>query len=276
MRDRDCVAFLQHWLPRLGLSWPGYRKVRGTVCKRIRRRLGQLGLPDLEAYGAALEASAAERARLDAFCRIPISRFWRDRGVYEALGARVLPGLARRAAERGDGLIRCWSAGCASGEEPYGLALLWAETVGGQGAPARLHILASDAEPVMLARAAEACYSAGSLKELPPELRARTFVERDGSYCLRSELKAGIDFVRQDLRRDQPEGSFDLILCRNLAFTYFDTALQGEVFAQLDARLRPGGYLVIGAHERLPRGADGYRPLREGLPIYRKGLGSAG
>ena len=78
MRDQDCVRFLQACLPRLGLKWAGYRKVRRTVCKRIGRRMRALGLSDLAAYGRLLERCPEGLARLDTLCQIPISRFCRN------------------------------------------------------------------------------------------------------------------------------------------------------------------------------------------------------
>jgi len=123
MRNRDCVAFLKWCLPRLGLRRSGYRKVRGTVCKRLAPRLRALGLPDLDAYRARLAAEQAEWAVLDGLCRIPISRFWRDRAVFDHLAVDVLPALAAAAADSGRTEVRVWSAGCASGEEPYSLRL---------------------------------------------------------------------------------------------------------------------------------------------------------
>ena len=121
MRQADCVEFLQWCLPRLHMRWAGFRKVRSQVCKRIRRRLTSLGLEDLDAYQRYLETHAGEWPHLDAMCRITISRFYRDREVWESLRRRALPALAAAAGERGDGVLRAWSAGCASGEEPYTL-----------------------------------------------------------------------------------------------------------------------------------------------------------
>ncbi len=269
MRDRDCIGFLQWALPRLGLRWPGYRKVRGTVCKRVGRRLRALGLVDLDAYRDVLAAGPREWEYLETFCRIPISRFWRDRGVFERLGREILPALAADARKRGRRLVRCWSAGCASGEEAYSLRILWREDVQPAFPEAEISILGTDAEPTMIARAEAACYGAGSLKDLPPEWRDRAF-DRDGAVLrLRPELRQGVVFRLQDIREMQPEGPFDLILCRNLAFTYFAEPLQRAVLERIDRRLRAGGYLVIGSHERLPDDAPGYAPL-DGLPVYRK------
>ena len=94
MNDPELVAFLQWALPRLGLRWQGYRKVRARVRKKLNERLRQLGLPDIAAYRDRLEAHPQEWVVLDALCRITISRFHRDRGVFDHLRRIVLPRLA--------------------------------------------------------------------------------------------------------------------------------------------------------------------------------------
>ncbi len=126
VKDADCTEFLQWALPRLGMRWPGFRRVRGQVCKRLRRRMAELGLRDLADYRALLETHPEEWTRLDGLCRISISRFYRDQGVWRTLEREILPRLADRARARGETRLRIWSAGCASGEEPYTLALLFA------------------------------------------------------------------------------------------------------------------------------------------------------
>ena len=100
MTRQECTDFLQWALPQLGLRWAGYRKVRHLVCKRVARRLRELGLAGLAEYRARVARDAAERERLRGLCRIPVSRFYRDRAVFDALRDVVLPGLARRAAGR--------------------------------------------------------------------------------------------------------------------------------------------------------------------------------
>src|SRR5688500_18353740 len=102
MNNDDCVAFLQWYLPRLGLSWAGFPRVRGTVCRRVARCSRALSLTEVVAYRAWFEADHGEWPRLDAMCRIPISRFWRDRGSFDSLAHDVLPGLAAAARDRGD------------------------------------------------------------------------------------------------------------------------------------------------------------------------------
>ena len=85
MKDTECVEFLRWALPRLHLSWPGFRKVRRQVCRRVERRRQELGLADVAAYRARLEERAEEWAVLDGLCRVTISRFYRDRGLWDFL-----------------------------------------------------------------------------------------------------------------------------------------------------------------------------------------------
>jgi chemotaxis protein methyltransferase CheR len=231
MRDADCVDFLQWALPRLELRWPGFRKVRRQVCRRIARRLAELGLADVAAYREYLESNADEWSRLDGLCRITISRFWRDSAVFESLRDDVLPSLGPT--------VAAWSAGCASGEEPYSLVLAAAD------AGIKVRVLATDVDAALLDRARNACYPQSSLRNLPAELRARAFT--DG--CLRVAYREPVTFLRDDLRSSVPDGSFDLVLCRNLVFTYFAEPRQAEAADQLVRSLRPGGALVVGAHE---------------------------
>ena len=254
MDDRECVAFLQHALPRMGLRWRGFRRVRRQVCRRIARRMRALGLARPEDYRARLDRDPGEWLALDAMCRIPISRFYRDRGVYDCLGEQVLPRLAETALWRGAGEIRCWSAGCASGEEPYSLAILWRMRLSGRFPALALRILATDVDEGMVARMRRGCYRAGSLKELPPDWIAAAFEPIATGFCVRPEFREGIDVALQDIRREMPEGRFDLVLCRNVAFTYFDEDAQRVCLAGIAERLSPGGCLVIGRHESLPEG----------------------
>jgi chemotaxis protein methyltransferase CheR len=269
VRDADCIDFLQWALPRLGLRWPGYRKVRGQVCKRLGRRLAALALADLAAYRRRLEAEPGEWSELETLCHITISRFYRDRATFETLSEAVLPELAAAAQARGETVLRCWSAGCASGEEPYTLAMLWILEVSRRCPGMGIEIVASDAEPAVLARARAARYAWGSLKELPESWRDTAFKRVDGRYTLRPAFRTPVRFHRQDIRKRMPSGSFDLILCRNLAFTYFDEEGQRRVLERLARRLVPGGALVLGGHERLPQ-ADGFALWRPGLPIWRR------
>ncbi|MBI5556389.1 MAG: protein-glutamate O-methyltransferase CheR [Deltaproteobacteria bacterium] len=268
MKDTDCVWLLRWALPQLDMRWPGFRKVRGQTCKRVERRLRELGLAGAGDYRDYLRDNPDEWRVLDDLCRITISRFCRDRGVFELLGREVLPELARRAEERGRPVPRCWCAGCASGEEPYSLALLWRFMDGVPGLECR--IIATDSDPAMLARAGRACYPPSSLRELPEPWREAAFTQEADLFCLRPELRAMVEFRCQDIRHSQPDGTFQLILCRNLVFTYYDAVLQRKMLTRLADRLDSGGILVIGIHEHLPEPAADFEALRPHLKIYRK------
>ena len=106
MRDADCVAFLQWALPRLDLRWQGFRKVHGQVCKRLKRRIKALGLADIAAYRARLEAYPDEWATLDEMCHITISRFFRDSRIFETLAYASCRRLPRGLREK---IVRCGS-----------------------------------------------------------------------------------------------------------------------------------------------------------------------
>ena len=234
------------------MRWPGFRKVRRQVRRRIGRRMQELGLEEVAAYRRRLEEDPAGWSALDACCRIPISRFHRDQGVFEALRTEILPELATGARERGDTTLRIWSAGCASGEEPYTLAAIWILDSAPRFPDLSLEIVATDIEPHLLERCRDGRYERGSLREVPEEWLSKMFTEEEGRFVIRPELRAPVRFLRQDLREETPDGQFDLVCCRNLAFTYFDEASQAEILRKLIEKIRPGGRLVIGQRERLP------------------------
>jgi len=254
VRDADCTTFLQWALPKLDLRWAGFRKVHGQVCKRLKRRVRDLGLNGFAAYRSRLDADPQEWRILDECCRISISRFFRDRSVFDALRKRVLPEIATRA-KRERREARCWSAGCASGEEAYTLKILWDLEVASGCPGVALSIIATDIDEIVLRRAREGCFREGSLRELPKNLAAEAF-DRDGDrFFVRPRFREGVTFLSQDMRVEAPSGPFDLVLCRYVAFTYFAPALQQNVLTRLLETVLPHGYLEIGTHERLPEGA---------------------
>lgn len=269
MTDSDCVEFLQWALPRLGLRWYGYRKVRRQVCRRVERRLRTLALPDVHAYRAYLSETPGEWRDLDRLCVITISRFYRDRGVFEYLGGTVLPALAERVAT-GRRPMKAWSAGCASGEEAYSLVLVWHYAVQSRFPDVTLSVLATDVDETMLRRASQARYGASSVRDIPDAWRKEAFGREGDGYRLRRAFRQPVTYVRHDVRDPVPDGPFDLVLCRNLAFTYFDADVQRDVAARLEACLRPGGALVIGSHESLPDESGALEPWEPGLPVYRR------
>jgi chemotaxis protein methyltransferase CheR len=267
--DYDCTAFLQWALPQRELRWPGFRKVRRQVCKRLKRRILELGLNDLAAYRRRLEADPAEWRAFDECCHITISRFFRDGGVFEALRKQVLPDIAARAVHE-KRAARIWSAGCASGEEPYTLKIIWDREVARSVPSAPVSIVATDVDETVLSRARRACFEPTSLRELPPHLRESAFARVGSLHCLRPQHREGVEFLHQDLRREAPALLFDLILCRYLAFTYFGEPLQQRVLTRILDRLAPDGYLAIGTHEQLPSVEPALQSLTGTPQIFRR------
>jgi chemotaxis protein methyltransferase CheR len=269
------VELLRWALPRLGLRWEGFRRVRRQVCRRIARRLAVLGLADAAAYRRHLEAHPEEWSVLETFCRIPISRFHRDRAVFEGLRRAVLPALAERAEARGEGRLRAWSAGCASGEEAWTLLACFACDLAPRHPALALELVATDVEAQLLERARRGRYPASSTRELPAELARWLLAAGNGARTVQARHHDAIRWQLQDLRREAPEGLFDLVLCRNVAFTYFDAEGQRRTLARIAERLRPGGALVIGRHERLPDAGPGFAPW-PGVPsVYARSAAAA-
>ena len=270
MRDEQCVSFLQWALPQLHMRWPGFRKVRRQVCKRVDRRIRELGLADVEDYRSWLEKHSDEWAQLDTMCRITISRFCRDRAVFDILANQVLPSLADAVRQRDEDVLRIWSAGCGSGEEPYSLALTWRCEMQSHFPGMSADIVATDVNPHMLRRARAGRYAFGSLRELPAQWRDRAFTRDGDSWCLKPEYRHSVRFLEQDIRKEKPEGHFDLVLCRNLVFTYFDEDRQGEILRRIVEVMHDGAALVLGAHERLPGSTFELSAWIEKRPIWRR------
>jgi chemotaxis protein methyltransferase CheR len=270
MKDEECVRFLQWLLPRLQLQWAGFRKIRSRVCKRLQRHIHGLHLDSIATYQTYLIDHPEEWRKLDEICQVTISRFYRDKLVFAFLAETVLPVLCQQALQQGRRKIKVWSVGCASGEEPYTLVLLWKYCLAQQFPQIQLNILATDTKNDLLNRAKVACYPFSSVRNLPLDWRETAFSKTDETYCLQSDYQQGVHFQQQDIRQAVPSHGFDLILCRNLAFTYYDQDLQTRVAQQLIDALRPDGALVLGIHEYLPVEYPEMELWSKRLSIYRK------
>lgn len=221
------------------------RCLRRRVAVRMRAR----GVHDFAAYGALLDADELERERLMDALTINVTRLFRDRGVYDALANNVVPALWRSSWPR----LRVWSAGCASGEEPYSLAMLFhshALAMREEGHLSRVRINATDIDRRSLAAARVARYAEPAFLDAPPAMRERYF---SAGYPaeLAGEIREMVSFERNDMLQDPPPSEpHHLIVCRNVLI-YFDRDSQERLFRLFRDLLVPGGILVLGKVETL-------------------------
>ena len=215
---------------------------RGQMERRIRTFATTRGLAELPAY---LNVLKGDRAELDRFLdrvTINVSQLWRHPEQFAVLERTILPELAKA------GRIRAWSAGCSYGAEAYTLAAVAASAVAG----AKLSITGTDIDGRMIERAREGRFGPADARATPPGVMERWFTRLpDGGYQVKGSLKATTRFEVGDLLRLQPRpGSFDLVMCRNTVI-YFNDEVRDALHARLATALRAGGYLIVGATERV-------------------------
>jgi chemotaxis protein methyltransferase CheR len=246
LSDREFALLLEY----LDRPWAGFRKVRKGVKKRIRRHMAALGCTSVHDYLQKIERDPHVRAQCEQQLAVTISRFFRDRGLWEHLREHLLPELMDRFP---DGLA-AWSAGCANGEEPYTLAMVWQETAASRSGAPVLQILATDADPACIRRAREGVYLPSSLKEVPEACQVRWFEKVRGGRRFRvaPRLREHIRWQVHHLLGPPPQGRFHLILLRNSLLTYYRGAELQAALARILTTLMPGGYLILGSHEHLP------------------------
>ena len=259
MTSNEFDAFLSELLPPLGLCPSAHR--RRNIRRRIVRRMESAGIHEFPCYLELVRRDPMEREALRSLLVVTISRFFRNWRVFQLLSREVLPRMAAK------GTPAAWSAGCAAGEEPYSLCIAWEELPGEKPS---LSVVGTDVDPVSLERAAAACYPESSLREVPEALRRKYFVREGGTCRVREEVRRRVTYRRMDLLLVGSPGRFDLILCRNSAFTYFAPDRRMAVARMLAASLEEGGCLVVGRTESLPEGAaDLFEPAFPPERIYR-------
>ena len=260
LSDTEFRTLLVH----LNRPWAGYRKVRKGVKKRVRRHMEALGCITVEQYLVQLAQNPGAKTTCEQCLLVTISRFFRDLQLWRTLKARILPNLVERFAPP----IRIWSAGCACGEEPYSLTMIWNELA---RLPA-LDLFATDADSVCLARARTGIYTRSSIREVPDEMRERYFEFRKGGrqFPIQSHRLPPIHWREHNLFDPPPEGGpFHMILLRNNLLTYYQGSDLQSAFNRIVSHLSPGGCLVTGTQERLP-GFDFPLVREEGCPwVYR-------
>jgi chemotaxis protein methyltransferase CheR len=239
--------FLRDVAPLLGLQWRPFKR-RG-IKRKVERRIAEFNLPGFEEYLLRVKTDSGEKRYLARILAVTISRFFRDLPVFQSIGNSLLPPLLNQK-ERED--LRIWSIGCASGEEPYTLRLLWKKWFEGSHPQIRLSIMATDINGDLLRRAEEGRYKESSIREVPEDILRTSFRFDNGTYILGRAIRESVEFGRHDILLEEPFPGMDIVFCRNLAFTYFSKESQIHVLKKIFHSMKEGGHLVIGKDEVLP------------------------
>jgi two-component system CheB/CheR fusion protein len=229
-----------------GIDFGDYKVA--TVMRRIERRMQVLRASSLDEYERRLAGAPEEASLLRRELLIPVTRLFRDPDAYEALARHVIDRLVGEHA--GAEPIRAWIAGCATGEEAYTVALLFADAFRRHGRRLPLKIFATDVEPQYLESAAAGWYPANAAAEVPAALLDTGFVKTDTGFQVRPEIRQTVIFARHNLLADPPFTRMHLVCCRNVLI-YFEAAAQERVLERLRYALLPGGTLMLGPSESL-------------------------
>ena len=239
--------FLKEIAPLFGLYWRPFQK-RG-VKRKIERKIVEVGFSNFEDYLLRVQKAPEEQSHLSKILTVTISRFFRDREVFDLLENFIIPAIIKN--KKGKDEFKIWSIGCASGEEPYSFLLLWKEKFEKNFPQIHPTILATDINEKLLERAKEGKYKKSSLKEVPNEVLRKYFKIKDGFYILDESTRRSVEFTRHDIVHEEPFSGMDIVLCRNLAFTYFSKECQMDVLKKVSRSLGEDGYFIIGKDESL-------------------------
>ena len=263
--DDDQFGILLEYL---NYSWSGYRKVRKGVKKRIQRHMQQLNCRSVTDYLIILDDEPDRRHECELLMSVSISRFFRDRRLWDMIEGRWLPDMIAK----GPLELKVWSAGCACGEEVYSFKIIWDRLGQRREHLPVLELLATDRHPDYLERARSGVYNRSSLKEVPAAWHDVYFDVRRGGrqYLIKDHLKSGIRWQLHHLSTDPPAGDFNIICLRNNILTYCRQAAQKKALTGILDSLSPGGLFIIGCHERLPFEISFLRPMPELSYVFEK------
>jgi two-component system, chemotaxis family, CheB/CheR fusion protein len=256
---------LLHLKEARGFDFSGYK--RATLERRIRKRMGEVGIDDYESYADYLEANPREFAELFNTILINVTGFFRDEEAWDYIAQDVVPNLIEAVPEEEQ--IRIWSAGCASGEEAYTIAIVLLEAMGEEAFRRRVKIYATDVDEEALAEGRAAVYPGEALKDVPPEIVERYFVDSGRGCAFRPDLRRSVIFGRNELLQDAPISRIDLLSCRNVLM-YFTVEAQTRILSQLNFALRDRGFLFLGKSEMLVRHSDYFTPVDVKRRVFKR------
>jgi two-component system, chemotaxis family, CheB/CheR fusion protein len=249
-----------------GIDFSAYKMP--TVMRRLQRRMVATGQRKVADYVRYVQRNADEYERLIGNLLIKVTDFFRDADLFEHLRVQVLPELIDDARARGQEL-RLWSAGCATGEEAYSLAMLVAELLGNELEQFKVRVFATDLDSNAISFARRGVYPTSAIAHLPPDLVERHFVQLDGDFEIKKRVRTLAVFGQHDLGQRAPFPRIDLCLCRNVLI-YFSTELQRRALHLFAFALREGGYLALGKAETISPLAEYFAVADSQLKLYRR------
>lgn len=217
------------------------------IRRRIAKRLRLCQVTDFASYLSRLDMDRDELDTLLATISIHVSQFFRNPDTYRILEQKILPDLCRRARAAGRTELILWSAGCASGEEPYSLAMLVDDLA---TTDLDIHIMATDISKPILETARSGSFDASRLKEVPPEVLEKYFQAENGRYQLIERVRNKVEFLQHNLMTATNYPAADLILCRNVLI-YFTRSEQERILSRFATELPERGALILGRAETI-------------------------
>ncbi len=258
-------GLLEHLKRNRGFDFTGYK--RASLRRRLDKRIGEAEVDGYAAYTDYLEVHPEEFPLLFNTVLINVTSFFRDAASWEYLSEEIIPRLLAGKPE-GDP-IRLWSAGCASGQEPYSLAMALAEKMGWDDFKARVKIYATDIDEEALAQARSASYSMREVRDVPLALLEKYFDWEGSRYVFSKDLRRALIFGRHDLLQDSPISRIDLLVCRNTVM-YFNAEVQIGILARFHFAVRDGGFLFLGKAEMLFAHSSLFLPLDMRQRVFAK------
>jgi two-component system CheB/CheR fusion protein len=264
--DKGFENVLQFLLRERGFDFSGYK--RPSLVRRLQKRMQMAGIASFDDYVEHLELHPDEFPLLFNTLLINVTSFFRDAAAWEALSAEVIPAILER--KPGSEPIRVWSAGCASGEEAYSIAIALTEAMGAESFRERVKIYATDMDEEALSQARAASYTEKDLQPIDATVRERYFESVGGRSVFRADLRRAVIFGRHDLVQDAPISRLDLLVCRN-TLMYFNAETQKRILERFHFALEnAGGFLFLGRAELLLTHGALFQPLNLKCRIFAK------
>ena len=254
--DENLERLLEHLRRNRGFDFTGYK--RASLERRITKRMDDLGIASYADYLDYLEVHPEEFDPLFNTILINVTRFFRDEATWTYLSDEVLPALISR--RPATSAIRVWSAGCATGEEAYTIAMVLGELLGPDLFRDRVKIYGTDVDEEALTRARQAIYSEKEVEGVPAALLEKYFDNLDGAFVFKKDFRRQVIFGRHDLVQDAPISKVDLLVCRN-ALMYFNSETQSRILGRFHFALNDGGILFLGKAETMLTRASTFTPI---------------